>query len=488
MAWLSSFHSRDLPRFDGILLAPHGFLAYVDKGWPLISEDPNAAIEYFKTMEKFTATYEAWMDMFLRHPWFSSLWTLQEMYLRPYGCFLFDNGILREGGDPSGRLWAIGAMQAESHYLKILLGARKHLIQGAEDLAAQQYDSQVSGIGENILQRMGNLLDQREMRGLQTMFDLIDGREQGFLNMAYCLAQFRRATRFEDRIYGIIQVYGLSCNPPPGRDERSRLHALEDEFGAKLVARWPLLSQFFIHNLEEGKRPRRSWLITQHCKIDPGFWYAINSSRVNSLYEVLEVRRNAIANRNDSLHLFFKGKAWFLDEALAPPPPPLEESIRSRKFSTKFVSPPGYVGRYGNSGLVLDDHVSRAILGHKTRCLSNEESLRQAIEKICQYHGDNDEPNSRTSESQRGHVRSSVSVVLLPSTHQVEPRYFVGIVLAPYRRTKTESLTTEAATRLNIGSWERIGIWKWDEWYYGNEQPRLYDPFLGKHNFECKIE
>lgn len=105
---------------------------------------------------------------------------------------------------------------------------------------------------------MGNLLDQREMRGLQMMFDLIDGREQGFLNMAYCLAQFRRATRFEDRIYGIIQVYGLSCNPPPGGDERSRLHALEDEFGAKLVARWPLLSQFFIHNLEEGKRPRRS--------------------------------------------------------------------------------------------------------------------------------------------------------------------------------------------------------------------------------------
>lgn len=103
-AWLSSFHSRDLPRFDGILLAPHGFLAYVDKGWPLISGDPNAAIEYFKTMEKFTATYEAWMDMFLRHPWFSSLWTLQEMYLRPYGCFLFDDGILREGGDPSGRL------------------------------------------------------------------------------------------------------------------------------------------------------------------------------------------------------------------------------------------------------------------------------------------------------------------------------------------------------------------------------------------------
>ena len=489
--WLSSLCISDLPRYDGILLTCNDFQTFSNRGYFL--SDPTAAIEYLKTMEELAATYEAWIDMFLSHPYFSSLWTLQEMYLRPYACFLFEDGILRQEGtsDPSDLPWTIGAMQAETHYIKNVLEMKKRYIREAEELALQAYGNKISGIGDSILQHMENVLERRVSRGLQMMFDVIDGREQGFPNMAYGLAKFRRATRLEDRIHGIIQVYGLSCNPPLEGDERARLHALEDEFGAKLVARWPLLSQFFIHGLEGNERPRRSWLITQQCKIDPGFWYALNSSRVDSLYQLLEVRGDiSVGSSTEGLHLFFKGKAWFLDEALAPPPPSLEDSgVRSRKLFMKFEAPPGYVGRYGDSGLVLDGHVSRAILGYETGCLCDEESQRQATEKICQYYGDDDEPGGRTSEPQRGHVRSSVRVALLASTHRVEPRYFVGIVVAPRRRSEVDSSTAEAAGRPNIVSWERIGVWKWDEWYYGHGQPpSSYDPFLGRHSFECQIE
>ncbi|KAF1957346.1 hypothetical protein CC80DRAFT_560532 [Byssothecium circinans] len=88
----------------------------------------------------------------------------------------------------------------------------------------------------------------------------------------YAIASRRRVTRLPDRIHGIVQTYGISCSAfPPGETEEEQLQSLEDEFGAKLVERAPLLSQVFIHG-SEHKHPRRSWLITQGCKVDDPYW------------------------------------------------------------------------------------------------------------------------------------------------------------------------------------------------------------------------
>ena len=57
------------------------------------------------------------------------------------------------------------------------------------------------------------------------------------------MAQYRRAS--EDRIYGITQVYGISCRPLlPGGDPTSRLHVMDDECGEKVTDKYPLLRLF----------------------------------------------------------------------------------------------------------------------------------------------------------------------------------------------------------------------------------------------------
>lgn len=85
-------------------------------------------------------------------------------------------------------------------------------------------------------------------------------------------ASFRREIQLHDRIYGIIQTYGIRHTPyPEGETEFAKIHSLEDEFGMKLVAKAPLLSQILIYASPDSP-PRRSWLVTQECKADDLRW------------------------------------------------------------------------------------------------------------------------------------------------------------------------------------------------------------------------
>ena len=99
----------------------------------------------------------------------------------------------------------------------------------AERLALSKNFQNRKGHTNNMRERYERLLNAQLSRGLYSTVSAVP-------NAVYSVARNRNVTMLTDRIYGIVQIYGIACNPSPaGDDETAQLNALEDEFGAKLV-------------------------------------------------------------------------------------------------------------------------------------------------------------------------------------------------------------------------------------------------------------
>src|SRR5690606_2386292 len=87
-------------------------------------------------------------------------------------------------------------------------------------------------------------------------------------NIQYGAARYRQTKRPLDRIYAIMQIYGLrvgeAANPNPWK-RPPQLNELEDEFAAAICKKCPVMGQLFLHL----KRPRKgdSWRITQYSRV-----------------------------------------------------------------------------------------------------------------------------------------------------------------------------------------------------------------------------
>lgn len=228
-------------------------------------------------------------------PWFSSLWTLQESILRR------DSFILsRKGAEIftslSNRPWQLKGVASSCYeYLESLL----------------PFSNIPTPRERNYITRLphGPALEllSGEADSATSLCELIRRSGLGFVwtsnpNLAYCVGQYRATKEPLDRIFGIMQIYGINCAQSSGSTEVSvRVQELEDRFGSELVKMSPLLSQMFLH--ATFSRPRRSWLITQQCTVPAA----------------LDIRGSGFESSGTSLcqmsvghegHIEFCGKAW----------------------------------------------------------------------------------------------------------------------------------------------------------------------------------
>jgi hypothetical protein len=92
--------------------------------------------------------------------------------------------------------------------------------------------------------------------------------------------------RQEDRIYGIMQVFGFQLGKSaPGVDPHRhfKLPELEDQLGAALLEKYPVMSQLHIHNLPPT--PGKGWRIGSHSSI-PNIWrFMYYEMRMNGTME-----------------------------------------------------------------------------------------------------------------------------------------------------------------------------------------------------------
>ena len=324
-AWLSSLETGHIIEHKDGLITVNDLVLLMDECPPVFHTE-EAALEFIETLEEYSCSFTKSMTTVLAHAWFESLWTLQEMILRSGAFVLFDDGLLdlRSTDEDEPDPWILVYMRFDLAGLRENWGIPDSIekIADAAILFNETSDNQDSSrkVGKvatslaRVKQHLGRLVRLLGRRGFGTL-------DSTFPHNAYSMAHYRKASRKEDRIYGITQVYGISCGPlPPGGDPTSRLHALEDEFGEKLVDKPPLLSQLYIHG-NENQEPRRSWLVTQECKVDDSFWNRFDSAwsthltssyHVTSLFESLRVVRGGGAS-NQEAYLQFIGKTWCLD-------------------------------------------------------------------------------------------------------------------------------------------------------------------------------
>lgn len=425
------------------------------------------------------------MTTMLKHQWFNSLWTLQEMVLRPDAFILFDDGLLEVGDayDQTLRPWNFSTLKFDVFSLRSILRTRdlRRILEHVEDGISSHGNTSSSSLSQDksrsagILQRLEQLGNLQKLKGL-------DALSIEFPHTAYSLAQHRQTSKPEDRIHGIVQTYGISCGPlPPGGDPISRLHALEDEFGEKLVAKSPVLSQLFIHSGVDT--PRRSWLITQKCKVDDHFWvpFASGNHQVNTLYRSLEVVKTPSYGEPQGYYLQFVGKAWCLDTFV--------ESSNSTRSRTFVPCSPGDPEHY--RGLMLDHYISKSALMEIIDYFPDRQSMLNSVRSLYQYYQTVSGWVERNS-IRRHNVSALIKIALLASAspHNLPVVDYVGIVLAP-------SLTTEQfkyhditghinISASNTTTWRRIGLIRWTE-IYQDDEPVFHCELPPNHEFEGLI-
>lgn len=151
----------------------------------------------------------------LLDPWFSSLWTLQEAYIKKDAIFLSKEG---HTVDFSGSPLTISALSA---------------------LCTQVYPW--------IWQEVRSLIDSAGLNRLQAGNPLV----------LLSVSSRRTTTSPSDRIYGIMQVFGfkLGSSAAGHHGGKYNLRELEDQLSERLTTNMPTLSQMFLHKdqVSEGR-------------------------------------------------------------------------------------------------------------------------------------------------------------------------------------------------------------------------------------------
>ena len=194
----------------------------------------------------------------LSDPWFSSLWTLQEAFLRYDAMFLDQHGELLEY-PPSTNLSGNPSLQDLFEYG----------VQWCDGCTQEETDSPTS----KMYLAAKELIEKRGLKALAS-----------FDPMATYAAASQRTTTFpEDRIYGIQQIFGFRFGKSALGVDVGRvftLTELEDQLGEALMKTFPAKSQFhvFTQHVPQDQRWRM-----HACSVIP------NANRkVHSIWESFE--------------------------------------------------------------------------------------------------------------------------------------------------------------------------------------------------------
>lgn len=174
--------------------------------------------------------------------WFSSLWTLQEAFLCQWA-FLVSQEV-----EP---------ILQDSPQLRTIFSSCKTLSTRCKRSIASKT---VLGLPVHSIEL--ELIELVESTGLAAL-------EAENPMALYTVASNRVTSRPEDRIYGIMQVFGfqLGISDPDSllNSAPADLPELELQFGQQLIERYPLMSQLHIHT--QPTRYGQSWRVTSRSRI-----------------------------------------------------------------------------------------------------------------------------------------------------------------------------------------------------------------------------
>lgn len=200
------------------------------------------------------STISSGLREFLCDPWFTSLWTLQEAFLCPRAFFLsVDAEVFHRRTSDHTSTQALGKLvrkrnSDECPFTLRELATQCNLIaRGAMPFLGESDNSQ-----EIIQSFRENVASLALTSGLQSL-----ANPEGSEMALFTSARYRRASRDEDHIYGIMQVFRYRLGKSrPGCERNSYTRSeLADQLGQELLKDRPIQSQLhvFTEPVERGK-------------------------------------------------------------------------------------------------------------------------------------------------------------------------------------------------------------------------------------------
>lgn len=192
------------------------------------------------------------LDAMFIDPWFTSLWTLQEAFLCQNAYIMPLEGTLTPISTGSGL--KIGT-RATLETLCTLSTLINEVIESERPIAQAQWQADRTDPGVcTRLEDVCTMLTQRGILALATRNPIA----------LYNIAQYRRTTNDQDRVYGIQQIFGfrLGTSAPGCSELGSKFFnrfTLEDQLGAAILVKHPVASQ--LHNFTEPVEEGRGWRV-----------------------------------------------------------------------------------------------------------------------------------------------------------------------------------------------------------------------------------
>ncbi|KAL8785652.1 MAG: hypothetical protein Q9195_008549 [Heterodermia aff. obscurata] len=235
---------------------------------------------------QFKPAHEA-LGIVLRDPWFSSLWTLQEAFLRKDALLLSRQGESVAVGEYS---------QVDLRWLTMCCYAF-YMVSKAD---LQAY------------------LDESDWADAIQLQNTIHESGLGLIHAdnpftLYTGARYRKTRFAVDRVYGIMQVFDVRLGNIAGGRTDSLLE-LEDRLGAALMTKWPIRSQYHVHTKPTAFG--RGWHISEYSALpedtdpEPDFETEVYARDVAQCH--LSTRRIG-----DVTWGFFDGKVCRLEDLVA---------------------------------------------------------------------------------------------------------------------------------------------------------------------------
>ncbi|KAI0858805.1 hypothetical protein F4860DRAFT_484839 [Xylaria cubensis] len=180
------------------------------------------------------------LDILDRDPWFTSLWTLQESFLRPFAT------IIAKGGEMLTRMEDEEPIAFAN--LLVTWGQIQNIIDSIDR------SSQVrSSVDIELLQSIEKQIARLALNAPDNPVVL------------YTAAAMRRTTFAEDRIYGIMQVFNLCLGKSRSPGSNFSLRDLELQFSGELNEKSPVWAQLFFHTSQPENGMH--WCISQSCQV-----------------------------------------------------------------------------------------------------------------------------------------------------------------------------------------------------------------------------
>ncbi|KAI1738099.1 heterokaryon incompatibility protein-domain-containing protein [Xylaria scruposa] len=190
-------------------------------------------------------------NIIFNEPWFSSLWTLQEVVLRN------DALVLAKEAEP------IEWFPNQYMYMTMFINHCQNMFRDLEYLADSIKESKRHNqpISEQQL-RMGAQIHDIKQRILEAGFYYTFSDNP---NVQYGTAKYRKTSRTVDRVYAIMQVYNIRVGKSLDPARNPQLPELLDEFAKAIVDTCPIMSQMFVHT--RAPADGASWRITEASRV-----------------------------------------------------------------------------------------------------------------------------------------------------------------------------------------------------------------------------